>query len=105
MISSTNPSRPTKACKRLAASTSVSSLAAHCSRNSSGSLGISRTSVFIEDYILKRGATSWRPKSVSLNFHAEDFQNPLQLLVAEKPDLEQTLALTIAKLHFGAKAL
>src|SRR5437899_3046138 len=103
MISSTKPSSPTNACRRLAASTNVSSLAAHCSRNSSGSRGMSLCSVFIDDYGFKTPSTK-RSSGLLLNFHPENFQNSLQLLVAKKPNFKQTFSLPVAKLHFGAEA-
>src|SRR5439155_22873330 len=67
-----------------------------CSRNSSGSFAISLTSLFISD----NGA-----RGASLNLHAENLQNPLQLLIVEKPNLQQSFSLPIAKLHLSAKAL
>src|ERR1041385_91848 len=78
MISSTNPSRPMKAVRWLARSTDASRRLAHCSRSSQG-------------------------ECISVRLHPENTQNPLQVSIVEKFDLERTFAQPIAKLHFRPK--
>src|SRR5260221_4403500 len=79
-ISSTKPSRPTKARRWLAVSTSVRSLAAHCSRSSSGCI-----------------------MPLAVHLHAHDFKNPLQFGIGEEAHFHRALSLAIAQLDFGAE--
>src|SRR5688572_17315919 len=85
MISSTKPSKPMKAFKRLAPSTRVNRRAAQCSRNSSSSIEVRRR-------VLVRG-------------DADDLQDALQIVVVEEADFERAFALFVTQLHFGSEPL
>src|SRR5882724_6404347 len=91
MISSTKPSRPTKALMPLICSAPASRLCAHRSRSSS---------VFIS----KTSFTKASPVSL-INLYPHDLQNPLQLLVAEKSDVERAFALLIFQANLRAETL
>src|SRR4051812_41487335 len=101
MISSTKPSSPTKACSRLDASTSVSSFAAHCSRNCSGSRPIWILSVIIEEGVCRQ---NYRNGSL-LNLHTQQLQDTLQLVVTEKSDFQGAFSLAVSNLDFRSKPL
>src|SRR5438045_7724207 len=88
MISSTKPSSPTNACKRLAASTCVKSLAAHCSRNSSGS----RTNCVVSPF-----------KLALLDLHSENLQQPFQFTVAKVANFNGAFSLPITEMDFGSE--
>src|SRR4026209_1080809 len=81
MISSTKPSSPTKAFKRLAASTFVSRRAAECSRNSPGSI----------------------EKLIEL--YSDDLEDAIEIVIVEEADFERSFALFVTQLDLGAEAL
>src|SRR5258705_5576671 len=132
-ISSTKPSRPTNARSRLARSTPARRRAAVCSRNSSGcSMAAIKKQIpkmqndknrlarkqgapcrrwwlapsggrQLADQISEAGP--WGPPHRRRSFgrDADDLQDALQVVVAEKADVEGAFALAVAQLHLGAE--
>src|SRR5260370_30386504 len=89
MISPTKPSRPTNARNRLAGSTIVSSRAATCSRNSDGSL-IKKCECLLAPSAPWRGPGTKQTGAAHLDSH--DFEDPLQVSLAEKTNGERARA-------------
>src|SRR5688572_25750102 len=80
MISSTKPSRPTKAEKVPAWVTSEVSWRAHCSRRFEAFIGL-------------------------IDFYADDLEDAVQIVVVEEADLHRAFSFAIAEQNFGAETL
>src|SRR5687768_11977238 len=79
MISSTKPSRPTKAEKVPALAMSEVSWRAHCSRRFEAFIGL-------------------------IHFHADDLENAVQIVVVEEADFHRAFSFAVAEQNFGAEA-